>query len=172
MLLYPITFFRILCTISLHGSKKFLYHYKKLTLICSSSPINSVKTLSTSSFVLVFLKSLLGFSSPFFKEREDQDTRLTQSYIKTLTCNSKSILYNHHMRCVRQSNANISKQLNSGLNSKAFTHCDQVIIFKPSSEKPTNATMVVSVRKVSQIPPPPPKKGVLLCNTQSNWRLK
>ena len=31
--------------------------------------------------------------------------------------------------------------------------------------------MVVTVRKVSQIPPPP-KKGVLLCNTQSHWRLK
>ena len=39
-----------------------------------------------------------------------------------------------------------------------LSHCDKVIIFKPSSEKPINATMVVTVRKVSQIPPPHPRK--------------
>ena len=43
-----------------------------LTLILSSLPINSVKTLLTSSFVFVFLKSLLGFWSPCYKTNKIQ----------------------------------------------------------------------------------------------------
>lgn len=49
-----------------------------LTLILSSLPINSVKTLLTSSFVFVFLKSLLGFLSPCYKTNKIQGSQSSQ----------------------------------------------------------------------------------------------
>ena len=55
-----------------------------LTLILSSLPINSVKTLLTSSFVFVFLKSLLGFWSPCYKTNKIQCcTEYTKRFVWT-----------------------------------------------------------------------------------------
>ena len=63
-----------------------------LTLILSSLPINSVKTLLTSSFVFVFLKSLLGFWSPCYKKNKIQCSQSTQKdlfehRVHTKNCN-------------------------------------------------------------------------------------